>query len=54
MAKWKCSVCGFIYDSDYGDPENNIKPSTSFEELSENWKCPICGAPKNAFRKIKD
>lgn len=54
MAKWKCTVCGFIYDSEYGDPDNNIVAGTPFEKLPDEWKCPICGAPKSSFRKIED
>jgi rubredoxin len=54
MAKWKCTICGFIYDSEYGDPENNIAAETPFEKLPEDWNCPICGAPKSSFKKIKD
>jgi len=54
MVKWKCTVCGFIYDSEYGDLENSIPAKTAFEDLPNDWKCPICGAPKSSFRKIKD
>ncbi len=41
MKKWKCSVCGFIYDE--------TKEKKRFEELPDNWTCPVCGAPKTAF-----
>ena len=50
--KWKCTVCGYIYDTENGDPEHGIKPGTSFEELPEDWVCPVCFAPKQAFVKL--
>ena len=52
MAKYKCRVCGYIYDPELGDSDGGIKPQTSFEELPDDWKCPMCGASKSAFRKM--
>jgi len=52
MPKYECSVCGYIYDPELGDPESNIKPGTSFEDLPDNWVCPVCGAGKKAFKKV--
>jgi rubredoxin len=52
-AKYKCSVCGYIYDSEQGDPDGNIPPGTPFEKLPDNWQCPVCGASKSEFEKIK-
>lgn len=52
MDKWECSLCGYIYDPEKGDPENNVKLGTPFEELPENWVCPVCGAPKDVFEKL--
>ncbi len=49
MKKWKCSICGYIYDPSKGDPENGVKPGTAFEKISENWVCPTCGATKDMF-----
>lgn len=51
-AKYKCSVCGYIYDPERGDPDSKIKPGTPFEELPEVWTCPMCGATKNEFEKV--
>lgn len=51
LSKYKCSVCGYIYDPENGDPESNIPPGTSFEELPEEWVCPVCGAGKDEFEK---
>jgi len=47
--KYKCSVCGYIYDPEEGDPEGNIGPGTPFEELPDEWQCPVCGASKDEF-----
>jgi rubredoxin len=51
MDKWECTVCGYIYDPERGDPDHNIQPGTSFEQLPESWTCPVCGAPKSQFIK---
>jgi rubredoxin len=52
MEKWQCSVCGYIYDPEQGDPDNSINPGTSFEDLPEDWVCPVCGAEKDQFEKM--
>jgi rubredoxin len=52
MAKYQCTVCDYIFDEAKGDPEHKIKPGTRFADLPENWACPVCGAPKNMFKKI--
>lgn len=49
MNKWKCSVCGYVYDPEAGDPDSNIPPHTPFEKLPEDWVCPVCGAAKDKF-----
>ncbi len=51
--KWRCMVCGYIYDPEVGDPDSGIAPGTSFEELPEGWVCPICGASKDLFEKVE-
>ena len=51
MAKYKCSVCGYVYDPENGDPESNVPPGTAFEDLPEDWVCPVCGASKAEFEK---
>jgi flavin reductase (DIM6/NTAB) family NADH-FMN oxidoreductase RutF/rubredoxin len=53
MAKYKCSVCGYIYDPELGDPDSGIKPGTPFEEIPNDWVCPVCGASKDQFEKIE-
>ena len=51
METWKCTVCGYIYDPEKGDPDNSIAPNTPFEKLPDDWVCPVCGAPKDMFEK---
>ena len=47
--KYKCEVCGYVYDPAQGDPENDVKEGTAFEDLPHGWKCPVCGADKDQF-----
>lgn len=49
MQRYVCNVCGYIYDPEEGDPDNNIEPGTAFEALPEDWVCPMCGAEKDEF-----
>jgi len=53
MAKYECTVCGYVYDPELGDPDSSIKPGTPFEELPDTWTCPVCGAAKSEFEKIE-
>lgn len=48
---WVCSICGYEYNPENGDPENGIAPGTKFEDLPEDWVCPICGVGKDMFEK---
>ena len=52
LAKYECLVCGWIYDPEVGDPDGGIKPGLPFEQLPEDWVCPVCGAPKDQFKKL--
>lgn len=54
MKKFKCTVCGFIYDPAVGDPDNGINPQTTFEDLPEDWTCPDCGVGKDMFEEMED
>ena len=47
--KYTCSVCGYVYNPAEGDPQGNIPTGTKFKDLSDDWKCPVCGAPKVEF-----
>lgn len=51
MEKYVCSVCGFVYDPEEGDPDNGVNPGTPFEDLPDDWTCPVCGATKDQFEK---
>ena len=52
MAKYQCGPCGYIYDPAVGDPDSGIAPGTAFEDLPEDWCCPICGVSKDMFEKM--
>src|SRR3954451_15663826 len=47
--QWICGSCGFIYDPDEGDPDGGIPPGTAFEDIPDDWFCPVCGARKRDF-----
>ncbi|HCA34505.1 MAG TPA: rubredoxin [Lachnospiraceae bacterium] len=47
--KYVCSICGYVYDEEAGDPDNGIEPGTKFEDLPDDFACPLCGAGKEAF-----
>jgi flavin reductase (DIM6/NTAB) family NADH-FMN oxidoreductase RutF/rubredoxin len=51
MDKYVCKVCGYVYDPEKGDPSNGIDPGTKFEDLPDDWVCPVCGASKTDFEK---
>lgn len=53
MAKYECTVCGYIYDPETGDPDGGVAAGTPFENLPDGWVCPVCGAAKSDFRKIE-
>ncbi|WP_414621882.1 rubredoxin [Calothrix sp. CCY 0018] len=52
MKKYKCAVCNYIYDPETGDPDSGIEPGTAFEDIADDWSCPICGATKSQFEPI--
>lgn len=49
MKKFVCSICGYVYDERKGDPKAGIEPGTKWEDLPEDWVCPLCGALKDDF-----
>lgn len=51
-ARYRCKVCGYIYDERFGDPDSGVEPGTPFEAVPESWVCPICGVGKDQFEKI--
>lgn len=54
MQKYRCIICGYVYDPAEGDPDSDIAPGTPFEDLPEDWVCPVCGAPKEDFEPIEE
>jgi hemerythrin-like domain-containing protein/rubredoxin len=51
-SRWACNVCDFVYDPAKGDPDHGIAPGTHFDDIPDDWTCPLCGASKSSFRKV--
>ena len=51
MKKYVCAVCGYVYDPVIGDPDSGIEPGTDFNDIPDDWACPVCGAPKSDFEE---
>jgi rubredoxin/flavin reductase (DIM6/NTAB) family NADH-FMN oxidoreductase RutF len=49
MKKYVCNICGYVYDPEAGDPDSGIDPGTAFEDLPDDWVCPVCGVGKDQF-----
>jgi len=49
--RYLCTICNYVYDPEKGDPENGVNPGTRFEDLPNDWVCPVCGAEKEMFEK---
>ncbi len=49
MQRYICDICGYIYDPELGDPAQDIAPGITFEEVPEDWVCPVCGVGKDQF-----
>lgn len=54
MKKYRCIPCGYVYDPTLGDPDGDIVPNTAFEDLPDDWQCPICSVGKEDFELIKE
>ena len=54
MMKFRCLICGYVYDPLEGDTENGIKPGIHFEDLPEDWVCPLCGVDKDNFEPVNE
>ena len=52
--KYVCNVCGYVYDETTGDPDNGIEPGTAFEDLPDDWVCPLCDVSKDMFSEYED
>jgi len=53
MKKYVCALCGYVYDPELGEPDDGIEPGISFENLPEDWCCPVCGATKSDFSVVE-
>ncbi len=51
MTKYVCAACGYVYDPEIGDPDGGIAPGTAFEDIPDDWVCPICGVTKDMFEE---
>ncbi|MGB7417423.1 MAG: rubredoxin [Thermosynechococcaceae cyanobacterium] len=49
METYECQACSYLYDPEEGDPDGGIEPGTAFEDIPEDWVCPVCGADKSQF-----
>jgi rubredoxin len=54
MKKYECIPCGYIYDPQVGDPDGGIQPGTAFEDIPDDWQCPICFVGKEEFEPIEE
>ncbi len=54
MKKYRCKVCGYIYDPQKGDSNSGISAGISFEDLPEGWVCPVCGVGKDEFEAVEE
>lgn len=54
MQKYVCIVCGYIYDPKEGDPDNGVQPGTAWENVPEDWVCPLCGVGKDQFEPVEE
>lgn len=54
MKKYRCTVCNYIYDPAEGDPDSDIAPGTAFEDLPDDWVCPVCGVGKDMFVPVEE
>lgn len=54
MIQYRCIPCGYIYDPKVGDPDGGIEPGTAFEEIPDDWVCPVCGVGKDQFEPIEE
>lgn len=53
MNKYVCIPCEYVYDPEVGNPENEIPPGTRFEDLPDDWQCPVCFVDKDVFEKVE-
>ena len=51
--KYECTVCGYVYDEEEGDPDTGIEPGTAWEDIPDSFNCPICGVEKADFEPVE-
>ena len=51
--KWECMVCRYVYDEEQGDPDSGVEPGTKWEDVPEDWVCPLCPVGKSQFKKMQ-
>lgn len=51
--KYRCTICGYVYDPQEDDPQLSVEPGIPFDELPDDWHCPICGVSKDEFSPIE-
>ena len=51
--KYRCMECEHIYDEEQGDPDSGLAPGTLWDDIPDDWACPICGAPKSFFKLME-
>ena len=54
MKKYQCIPCGYIYDPELGDEDGNIAPGTAFEDIPDDWQCPVCSVGKEDFEPVEE
>ncbi|HCT63094.1 MAG TPA: rubredoxin [Erysipelotrichaceae bacterium] len=54
MKRYQCLACEYIYDPAVGDPDSGIAPGTAFEDIPDDWYCPLCGVDKSTFEAIEE
>jgi rubredoxin len=54
MKKYECTLCGYVYDPELGDPDNGVEAGTAFEDVPDDWVCPDCGAGKDEFEPVEE
>jgi rubredoxin len=51
---WICELCGFVYDPAEGDADGGVPPGQRFEDIPDDWACPVCGARKDDFSPLDE
>lgn len=52
--KYVCDICGYVYDPEIGDPDNGVEPGTAWEDMDEDWVCPLCSVGRDMFSEVDE